>query len=74
MKMFVFEYIDKVSDRYHSEGGLMVVAKDKEQVVELIEEYGDIEITKEEWKNVIIYELSKDEEPKVFIFPDAGCC
>lgn len=74
MKMFVFEYISKVSDRFHSGGGLMIVAKDKEQVIELIEEYGIIEITEEEWKDVIIYELKNNEKPRIFAFPDAGCC
>jgi len=74
MKMFVFEYISKVSDRYHPEGGLVIVAKDKEQVIELIEEYGIIEITEEEWKDVIIYELKNNEKPRIFAFPDAGCC
>lgn len=46
MKVFVFEYINQVSPNYHSEGGLMVIAKDKEQVIQLIEDYGDIEIDK----------------------------
>ena len=74
MKMFVFEYIDQVSPNYHPEGGLMVIAKDKEQVEELIKEVGDIEIANEEWEKVITYELKNDEQPKVFVFPDAGCC
>lgn len=74
MKMYVFEYIDQVSPNYHTEGGLMVVAKDKDQVIKLIEAEGDIEITSDEWEKVIIYELKNNEEPKVFVFPDAGCC
>ena len=74
MKMFVFEYIDQVSPNYHPEGGLMVIAKDKEQVEELIKEVGDIEITNKEWEKVITYELKNDEQPKVSVFPDAGCC
>ena len=74
MKMFVFEYINQVSPNYHTEGGLMVIAKDKEQVIQLIEDYGNIEIDKEEWADVIIYELKNNEEPRVFVFPDAGCC
>lgn len=74
MKMFVFEYIDQVSPNYHPEGGLMIVAKDKEQLEELIKAEGDIEITNEEWEKVIIYKLANEEEPRVFVFPDAGCC
>lgn len=74
MKMFVFEYIDQVSPNYHPEGGLMVIAKDKEQVEVLIKEIGNIEITNKEWEKVITYDLKNDEQPKVFVFPDAGCC
>ena len=74
MKMFIFEYLNEVSDNYHCEGGLAVVAKDKEQVYQLIKEHGDIEITEDEWKEAYIYELIGDIEPKVFVFPDAGCC
>lgn len=74
MKIFVFERVNKVTCRYHEEGGLVVVARDREHVEELIKAEGSIEINKEEWKEVIEYELAKDEEPRVFIFPDAGCC
>lgn len=74
MKMFIFERLNCVSDRYHSQGGLVVIAKDREHVMELIKDYEDIIITKDEWKEVITYDLKNQEEPKLFIFPDAGCC
>ena len=74
MKMFIFKELSQVSDNYHSEGGLAVIAKDKDQVYQLIEEYGDIEITEDEWHEVWIYDLVGDVEPEVFVFPDAGCC
>ena len=74
MKMFIFEDVNQVSDNYHSEGGLAVVAKDKEHVYQLIEEYGDIEITEDEWQKAWFYELVDNADPRVFVFPDAGCC
>lgn len=74
MKIFIFESLSTVSPNYHSEGGLAVVAKDKKQVEELIEKQQYIEIDDEEWQDVLIYELKEDAEPKVFVFPDAGCC
>lgn len=74
MKIFIFERLDKVSYNYHEEGGLAVVAEDVDQVKELIEKEGNIKITEEEWKNVITYELMDNEKPRVFVFPDAGCC
>lgn len=74
MKMFIFKYIDQVSGNYHTEGGLMVVAEDKEAVQKLIENEEYIEITEEEWEQVVIYDLKNEEESKIFVFPDAGCC
>jgi hypothetical protein len=74
MKIFIFQRLDKVSYNYHEEGGLVVVAENAEQVKELIEKEGNIEITDKEWKDVITYELMDNEKPRVFVFPDAGCC
>ncbi|WP_268753430.1 hypothetical protein [Alkalihalobacillus trypoxylicola] len=38
MKMFLFEDLDEVSPNYHCNGGLVVVARDKDHVKELIAE------------------------------------
>jgi len=75
MKMYIFEKLDNVSDRYHSNGGLMVVAKDLDDLKEIIKEYQDIIITEKEFKEILIYELKDNNvERKVIVFPDAGCC
>ncbi|MEK4824461.1 hypothetical protein NSS71_07875 [Niallia sp. FSL W8-0951] len=74
MKMFIWQYNDQVSPNYHSGGGLMVIAENEDHVKKLIQADEDIAITEKEWKEVIIYELKNEEEPKVFVFPDAGCC
>lgn len=74
MKMYVFQYNDQVSENYHSGGGLMVIAKNTEHVKELIEKEEYIKITNDEWQEVIVYELKEDEKPRIFVFPDAGCC
>jgi hypothetical protein len=72
--MFVFQYNAQVSENYHSGGGLMVIAKDEEHVKELFENEKYIKIEDDEWNSVVVYELKNDEEPKIFVFPDAGCC
>lgn len=74
MKMFVWQYNDQVSPNYHSGGGLMIIAENEEHVKELILADEDIVITDEEWKEVMIYELKDEKEPRVIVFPDAGCC
>jgi hypothetical protein len=74
MKVYIFERVNKCSRRYHEEGGVVVVAKDEEQLHKMISKEGDIKITAEEMNNVITYSLRGYPEPKVFVFPDAGCC
>lgn len=85
MKIFIFEYVNELTDRYHGEGGLAVVAKDRVHAQRLIDNNYDneafdgytrmrIHLTEEEWEKVIVYDLKKDEEPRIFVFPDAGCC
>lgn len=74
MKMFVFKRIEQVSSNLHPEGGLMVVARDKDHVEYLLEVEKYIELSDGDWEKVIIFELKNDEEPRVIIFPDAGCC
>lgn len=74
MKLFLFESIEKVSDRYHEDGGLVVVAKDKDSAIDMINERNDVEVTEKEWENVVTYELSGYCDPIIYTFPDAGCC
>jgi hypothetical protein len=74
MKMYVFQYNYKVSGNYHEGGGLMVVAENTNHVKEMIEKEEYIEITNEEWQEVVVYELMDNEKPRIFVFPDAGCC
>lgn len=75
MKIFIFENVMELTSRYHSEGGLVVIAKDKFEVNELIKDEPYIKLTEEDWATVKIYSLEEpDVEPEVFIFPDAGCC
>ena len=59
MKMYIFEKLDNVSDRYHSNGGLMVVAKDLDDLKEIIKEYQDIIITEKEFKEIFYVGIIK---------------
>jgi hypothetical protein len=74
MKIFVFENVDQLTYSYHSGGGMVIVAKDLEQAKSLIADDKDCVPTQQEWDSVIVYETIYDTEPRVFIFPDAGCC
>lgn len=74
MKIFVFERINKCSDNYHKEGGLVVIAKDIEHAKELLKRDNSIHVTEDEWKDVESFTLTDNVEPKFWVMPDAGCC
>lgn len=74
MKVFVWEYVDSVSNNYHSEGGLLVVAKDEDRARELIENHPHACVTDDEWRDVIIINAEEGEQERIIAFPDAGCC
>ena len=74
MKLFLFEYLDHVSENYHDEGGLVIVAENKEDAVRQVEAMPNVRISEDEWNSVIEYELAQSYKPKVYVFPDAGCC
>lgn len=67
MRMFVWEYIGGLTDRWHSGGGLMVVA-------ETVERAREIAPGNTSGEPDAVYELEGEPEEKVFIFPDSGCC
>lgn len=86
--MYIFRNPERVSDSYHDGGSVAVVASTGLHVQELIKEHNDSNeygyrnarprtiISDEDWANAELYMLHDDfdYEPKVMIFPDAGCC
>ena len=87
MKLFLFEYLRQVSTRWHPEGGLVIIARDKQHAVALIEQENEkyktppslvtgptIVTDDDDWADVIVYEFKGEPQPKIFVFPDAGCC
>ena len=74
MRLFLFKRIDQVSENYHSEGGLVIVANNLDHARAIIMDMADIEPTDEEWAEVVTFDLAADYAPTVYVFPDAGCC
>lgn len=82
MTVFIWERIEQCTENYHSEGGVVAIAKDEERARELVNQtqisnkWGDLSYTKIEdsEKPDAMYWLHDDEEEAVFLFPDAGCC
>lgn len=72
MKVFVWEELDNVSPNYHSEGGLLVVAESLSAAIFLAESKDFVVVGETEPNHV--YETTDDVEPRVLVFPNAGCC
>ena len=72
MKVFVWQWLNHVSDNYHEGGGCTVVAEDLARAKVIATEAG-VEFD-EQSNEPDVYELKDSVEEKVFIFPDAGCC
>ena len=84
MNIYVFPYISNLTERYHSGGGLVVVARDRDHVLELIHTEYDPDdywndnhqttINESEWDKVVIYPTDPNADPKAYFFANAGCC
>ena len=72
--MYVIEYCDQVSCRYHSSGGLVIIAENREEAQKLANADKYINVTDQDIAEAKEYNLTKKYDEEVFVFPDAGCC
>ena len=72
--IYVFDSVSELTDNWHSEGGLVVVAENRKHAKELIEQDGGCHVAEDEWDYVTAYKLASKRKPCVYVFPDAGCC
>lgn len=72
MNIYIWHYVEKCSDSYHSGGGVVVTAESEEEARELANKTEGCKVKETE---VPHYVYSCDANVKqVLIFPDAGCC
>ena len=71
MKVFVWDYIDLLTNSYHSSGGLIVFAENVERAMELATMQG---VTFSNSDSLVDVRIVDGGEEKVYIMPDAGCC
>ena len=86
MKIFIWKYINNLTDNYHSGGGLVVIAeteaKARKKAIKAMRKdcYSqrtaeECTIFPDEKPNLILSIKGLPEGSReVFIFPDAGCC
>lgn len=75
MDMFIWYNVTNVSERYHNEGGLIVVAANLDEAYKLCREHTTLR------KSSVfneppdeVYPLAGTPTPNILTFPDAGCC
>lgn len=74
MKLFIWSNVDRLTDSYHQEGGVAIAAPTLElaRCMLLNPNAEPCEaLTKEP---DAVYELAGEPEPRMFVFPNAGCC
>lgn len=72
MKVFVWSRVDKCSDNYHEEGGVVVFAETEERARKLANAESGCAIRADEQPDDV--RDVADGNECVFIMPDAGCC
>ena len=72
MKVFVWRQIDKCSNNYHAEGGVVVFAESEARAREIANARDGCAIRDNETPDEVRDVLGGGEA--VFIMPDAGCC
>ena len=73
MTLWIFAQAEHVSGAYHSHGGLAVIATDEAGARALVATDPDIQLTDLEWQAAETFEV-KAIAPKLWVFPNAGCC
>lgn len=72
MNIYIWQRIEKATEDYHSEGGVVVFAETEERARELANSDEECKIKPEEMPDHV--RPCADGPELVFIFPDAGCC
>jgi hypothetical protein len=86
VNIYIFPYIDPITENWHSGGGLVIVARDLEQAQALVNAnaaergIGAVALQNEEKEDdnerieMVTYPLEGKHEARLFVFQDAGCC
>lgn len=80
MKIFIWEHVDVMSERYHSDGGVIVIAKNLNRAREIAKEHEDdyeaVDVDDTTIFNTKPNKVLKVEAKREYYcsFPDAGCC
>jgi hypothetical protein len=76
MNVFIWTGLDNMSQNYHANGGLVVIAQTVHEARERLRATPSIPKDCDAFTKppTIGYELAADTDAAVYEFPDAGCC
>ena len=75
MRVYIFPYVEQLTERYHPGGGLVAIAEDEDGIRAMIAADTDIQLTDDEWAEATWFTIIDDAvAPQYWVFPDAGCC
>lgn len=72
-KIYIWRRIERATDNYHREGGVVIVAESLEKALELSKSVNSLKIASHETPDMEM-ELLGDPPDSVVVFPDKGCC
>jgi len=72
IKVFIWKLVEECTDRYHSDGGVVVFAATEERAREIANAVPNCNIDVNEMPDEVRDVSGGDEA--VFIFPNSGCC
>ena len=72
MRVFVWQSVDKCSDNYHEDGGVVVFAENEARARELANQQPGCAIRADERPDEV--RDIAEGAARVFIMPNAGCC
>lgn len=73
-RMYIFEYVDGITDNYHNGGGLAIITKSGDPVQVFRDANPDLDPDFANEDAPASYQVPDDTEERIFVFPDVGCC
>jgi len=74
MHIFIFDWVNHVTNHYHENGSLAIIASDIDHAKMIVSENADIKLTDKEWASWCSYPLEWSHTPRYWVFPNNGCC
>lgn len=76
MKLFIWPRASDVTENWHPEAGLVVVAEDLEDARDYMRGHKYVGTTSDAFTTdpFFTFELAEDRERMCIVFPDSGCC